>query len=90
MERDERRGRVSREREHGHIASLVRRRDGREGCGLPRLDTHPAEVDGAVEVALDDGLEEVARAHAGPAGREHEVGVREPPAERADVFVEAR
>jgi hypothetical protein len=88
MERHKRARRVTRQSEHGHVTPL--RGYGCECSRLARLDLHAPKVDRAVEVPLEDGLEEVARAHACAAGREDEVGLLEASFECGDVFVETK
>lgn len=86
MERDERGRGVAGQREDGHGA--LGRRDRRERRGFTRLDLDAPEMDSPIEVPLDDGLEQVARAHARAARREYEVGPLEPALECSDVLVE--
>lgn len=87
VERHERGGGVAREGEDGHAA--LGRGDRGEGGGLARLDLHAPEVDRPVEVPLDDGLEQVARAHARASGGDDDVGLVESLLERCYVVLEA-
>lgn len=56
--------------------------DGGEGGGFAGLHVDAAEVDGAVEGALDGGLEEVEFAHGDAAGGDYDVDAGEGGAER--------
>ena len=71
MEGHQRRRRVAREGEYGHLA--LRRRDGGERRRLPWLHLDPPEMDRPVQMTLDDRLQQVARAHARPARRDYYV-----------------
>ena len=66
------------------LSSLLAGNSGKCG-GLSRLDAHASEMDCACQLALDDGLEQVAGAHGGAARGEENVSVVEPLLER--VFV---
>ena len=83
VERDEGRRGVARECKHRYVRTG--RRDRREGGRLAWLDLDAAEVDRTAEVPLNDGLEQVARAHGRAARREHEVGLLETFLQRCDV-----
>ena len=57
------------------FAVLGRDGNGGEGGGFSGFDLDAPEVDRSIEVTLDDWLQEVARAHARPTRRQHQIGL---------------
>lgn len=73
IERDKRRGWVAWQRKHRFLYPTLER-DRRERRRFPWFDGDAPEVDGAIELALDDGFEKVSGSHGSTACSQEDVG----------------
>jgi hypothetical protein len=73
MERDESRGWISWQGKHRFLYPASEW-DRRERGWFPRFDSDTPKMDGAIEMALNDGFEEVSRSHGGTTCGQKNIG----------------